>query len=241
MTTQPAVLSMSARMLQQLRPALLVCLLLTVLTGVVYPLVVTLLAQTLFPHEANGSLLDASGRPASDVSHAVGSSLIGQGFDRPQYFWPRPSATSPVPYTAFNADKGTGSSGSNLSPANPAFVDAVKARLEALHQADSANPAPIPVDLVTASASGLDPHESVAAAEYQIPRIARIRGVEPAKIQALVAAHTQGRMFGILGEKTVLVLPLNLALDRAFPFTASAASPVPDLPAGAEAGSQGSR
>lgn len=206
-------------MLQQIRPALLVCLFLTILTGLIYPVLVWGVAQVLFPHQSNGSLVDKTGQPTNDPTKAVGSSLVGQSFDRPEYFWPRPSATSPVPYTAFNADKGTGSSGSNLSPTNPAFVDAVKARVNALHQADPANSALIPVDLVTASASGLDPHESVAAAEYQIPRVARLRkGATPEKLRALITAHTHDGALGVLGEKTVNVLELNLALDRAFPY-----------------------
>jgi len=220
----------SATILAQFRPAILVCLLLTLLTGLLYPVAVWGVAQVLFPHQANGSLVDKSGRATNDPAQAAGSSLIGQFFDQPQYFWPRPSATSPVPYTAFNADKSTGSSGSNLSPTNPAFVDAVKARVEALHQADKDNTAPIPVDLVTASGSGLDPHESVAAADYQVARIARLRPASPAQLRALVNQYTAPRSVGMLGEPTVNVLLLNLALDRAHPYVPAAPATAPAEP-----------
>src|SRR5258706_6384329 len=191
----------------QLRPAIVALAILTIITGVIYPLVVTGIAQVIFPHQANGSLIaGADGRP-------VGSALIGQQFDAPQYFWGRLSATGPVPYTAFNADKLTGSSGSNYGPLNPALKDAVQARIDALKAADPGNTAAIPVDLVTASGSGLDPHISPAAAAYQAPRVARARGLTVEQVQQLVAQHTDGRQFGFLGEPRVNVLQLNLALD----------------------------
>ena len=183
-----------------LRPALVLFLLLTVLTGLLYPLLVTALAQLLFPHQAAGSILTRDG-------HAVGSRLIGQSFSDPRYFWSRPSATTPQPYN------GTGSTGSNLGPLNPALLDAVKARVAALHAADPGNRLPVPVDLVTASGSGLDPEISVAAASYQAARVARTRGLAPERVQALIAQHTEGRLLGVLGEPRVNVLELNLALD----------------------------
>ena len=172
----------------------------TVLTGILYPLAATGVSQVLFPAKANGSLVAKDGK-------TVGSSLIGQAFSEPKYFWARPSATSP------NPNNGSSSSGSNLGPTNPALTDAVKQRIDALRQADPSNTAPVPVDLVTASGSGLDPEISPAAAEYQVGRIARVRGMEPAKVRELIAAHTEGRQFGILGEPRVNVLALNLALD----------------------------
>ena len=172
----------------------------TVLTGILYPLAATGVSQVLFPAKANGSLIAKDGK-------TVGSSLIGQAFSEPKYFWGRPSATSP------NPNNGSSSSGSNLGPTNPALTDAVKQRIDALRQADPSNTAPVPVDLVTASGSGLDPEISPAAAEYQVGRIARVRGMEPAKVRELIAAHTEGRQFGILGEPRVNVLALNLALD----------------------------
>jgi K+-transporting ATPase ATPase C chain len=172
----------------------------TVLTGVVYPLVVTGIAQLVFPRQANGSLLERDGL-------LVGSELIGQPFDDPKYFWSRPSATAPVAYN------GAASSGSNLGPLNDAFFDAVRARVDALKAADPDNTAPIPVDLVTASASGLDPHISPAAARYQAARVARSRGLAEATVLDVVARHTRGRQLGFLGEPVVDVLPLNLALD----------------------------
>lgn len=183
-----------------LRPAVVLFLGLTVITGVAYPLLVTGAAQAVFPHEANGSLVDAGGKP-------IGSSLIGQTFDAPRYFWSRPSATSPGPYN------GASSGGSNQGPTNPALTDAAKKRLAALQAADSQNTAPVPVDLVTASGSGLDPEISPAAARYQVSRVARARGMDAAAVQALVDAHTKGRQFGVLGEPRVNVLELNLALD----------------------------
>ena len=187
-------------MSQELRPAIVLLALLTVITGVVYPLVVTVVAQVAFPRQANGSLVVRG----DDV---VGSALIGQPFDDPKYFWGRLSATAPFAYNA------AASSGSNLGPLNPALMDAVKARVDALRAADPGNESPIPVDLVTASGSGLDPHVSPAAARWQVPRVARARGLDPAAVQALVEQHTEGRQWGFLGEARVNVLALNLALD----------------------------
>jgi K+-transporting ATPase ATPase C chain len=193
-------------MRSQLRPALVALVIFTILTGLVYPLVVTGLAQVIFPSKANGSLIVRNGQP-------VGSELIGQPFDDPKYFWGRLSATSPAGYTAFNGDKLTGSSGSNYGPLNPALVDAAQARIKALQEADPSNTAPIPVDLVTASGSGLDPHMSPAAAAYQVGRVARARGLSEATVRQMVAQHTEGRTLGLLGEPRVNVLALNLALD----------------------------
>jgi K+-transporting ATPase ATPase C chain len=183
-----------------LRPALVLLAVLTVLTGVVYPLAVTGIAQLLFPRAAGGSLVVRDG-------HALGSVLIGQSFSDPGHFWSRPSATTPQPYN------GTGSTGSNLGPLNPALLDAVKARLATLRTADPGNGAPVPVDLVSASASGLDPHISVAAAQYQAARVARARSLPEARVRALIDAHTEGRLLGVIGEPRVNVLELNLALD----------------------------
>ncbi len=188
------------RTLPLLRPALTLLILLTVLTGLAYPLAVTGLAQAFFPLQANGSVIVKDGKP-------VGSALIGQQFTAPKYFWGRPSATAPQGYN------GTASNGSNLGPTNPALADAAKQRIAALQAADPGNRAPIPVDLVTASGSGLDPEISPAAAQYQLARVARARGLPPAEVQALVARHTHGRQFGVLGEPRVNVLELNLALD----------------------------
>lgn len=188
-------------MLNELKPALLMLALLTVVTGGIYPLVVTGVAQGVFPHQANGSLIEQDGKVA-------GSELVGQPFSAPKYFWSRPSATGPVPYN------GGASSGSNQGPTNPALAEAAKARIQALRAADPGNTAPIPVDLVTASGSGLDPHISPAAAEYQASRVARIRGLDVAAVRALVARHTEGRTYGVLGEARVNVLGLNLDLDR---------------------------
>ncbi len=188
-------------MLKELKPALLLLLALTVLTGLLYPLLVTGLAQGLLPIQANGSLIEQNGK-------TVGSSLIGQPFSDPKYFWSRPSSTSPQPYNAAS------SSGSNLGPTNPALADALKARIATLKTADQGNREPIPVDLVTASASGLDPEISPAAAEYQVARIALVRGLEVATLRELVARYTQGRQLGVLGEARINVLELNLALDR---------------------------
>jgi potassium-transporting ATPase KdpC subunit len=187
-------------LLTSLRPALSLLLLMTLLTGLVYPLIVTALAQLAFPARAAGSLVLRDGRP-------VGSALIGQSFAAPGYFWGRPSATTPQPYN------GTASNASNLGPLNPALTEAVAVRVAALRAADPGNPAAAPVDLVTASASGLDPEESVAAARYQAARVARARGLPVARVEALIAAHSEGRLLGVLGEPRVNVLELNLALD----------------------------
>lgn len=187
-------------MLSQLRPALVALVLFTIITGVIYPLAVTGIAQIIFPQQANGSLIMKG-------DQVIGSSLIGQQFDDAKYFWGRLSATAPMAYNAAS------SSGSNLGPTNPALVDEVKARVDALHAADPGNNAAIPVDLVTSSASGLDPDISVAAALYQVPRIARARNLTEAQVRALVEKFTQDRQFGILGEPRVNVLKLNLALD----------------------------
>ncbi len=186
--------------MNQLRPALIAFVLMTVLTGIVYPLLVTGVAQVFFPAQANGSVLVQDGK-------AVGSSLIGQPFDDPKYFWSRLSATSPQPYN------GAASSGSNQGPLSDTLLDAVRGRLDALKAADPANPLPVPVDLVTASGSGLDPNISPAAARYQVGRVARARGLSEATVQGLVARYTRGRQWGILGEPVVDVLSLNLALD----------------------------
>jgi K+-transporting ATPase ATPase C chain len=191
---------------KQLRPAFLMLLVLTVITGLIYPLVVTGIAQVVFPHQANGSLIVIDGK-------AYGSELIGQQFDDPKYFWGRLSATSTFPYNAFNADNLTGSSGSNYGPLNPALMEMVQARVDALKAADPGNTAPIPVDLVTASGSGLDPHISVAAALYQVHRVAQARGLSDEAVKTLVNQYTKGRQFGFLGEPVVKVLELNLALD----------------------------
>lgn len=201
-----------------IRPALVLFLLLTILTGVVYPLVITGVARVAFPEKARGSLILAND------GTVVGSHLLGQEFssgspaEAAKWFWGRPSATSPVPYTALNVDKSTGSSGSNLAPSNPTLVANVRSRVDALAAADDASgyqrPAgqAIPIDLVTASGSGLDPHISPAAASYQIPRVAAARGVSPNAVRSLVDAHTTGRSLGLLGEPVVNVLELNLAL-----------------------------
>jgi potassium-transporting ATPase KdpC subunit len=187
-------------MLAHLRTALVLLALLTLVTGVAYPIAVTAIAQVVFPHQANGSLIVKDGK-------AVGSSLIGQPFDDPRYFWSRPSATTPF------ADNAGSSSGSNLSPTNPDLVKTVQGRVDALRAADPGNTAPVPADLVTASGSGLDPHISPAAALYQVGRVAKARKVDEAAIRRLVAAHTEGRWLGLLGEPRVNVLELNLALD----------------------------
>ena len=187
-------------MLAHLRAAIVSLAVLTVVTGIVYPLIVTGIAQVVFPYQANGSLIVKDGK-------VVGSALIGQPFDDPKYFWSRPSATSPFP------DNAGASSGSNLSPTNPALISAVQGRVDALRAADPGNTAPVPVDLVTASGSGLDPHISPAAALYQAPRVARERKLTPDAVRALVERHTEGRFWGLLGEPRVNVLALNLALD----------------------------
>jgi potassium-transporting ATPase KdpC subunit len=190
-----------------IRPAIVFFLTMTVLTGIVYPFAVTGLAQVFFHDQATGSVLMADG-------HAVGSRIIGQSFSDPKYFWSRPSATAPQPYNAI------ASGGSNQGPLNPALTDAVKSRIEALKAADPANPLPIPVDLVTASASGLDPDISIAAARYQVSRVARARGLDPAGVQSLIDAHAHGRLLGIIGEPRVNVLELNLALGAVKPQNA---------------------
>ena len=184
-------------MISQIRPALFMLLILTIVTGVVYPLVVTGIAQVAFPHQANGSLIVIDGK-------TYGSELIGQQVDAPKYFWGRLSAAG------YNA---SASSGSNYGPANPALMDVVQARIDALKAADPDTSAPIPVDLVTASGSGLDPHISVAAALYQVHRVASARGWSEAEVRSLVEKYTEGRQLGFLGEPRVNVLLLNLALD----------------------------
>ncbi len=190
----------------QIKPAIIVLALLTLITGVIYPLLVTVVAQVAFPVQANGSLIMKGGQP-------IGSSLIGQSFDDPKYFWGRLSATSTYPYNAFDANTLTASSGSNYGPLNPDLMKAVQSRIDALKAADPSNTQPIPVDLVTSSGSGLDPHISPAAAQYQVARVARVRGLDVSVVQQLVAEHTQGRDLGVLGEPRVSVLELNLALD----------------------------
>lgn len=184
----------------QLRPALTLLVVLSLITGLAYPLLVTGIAQLAFPAQANGSLIVRDGKP-------VGSELIGQAFSDPAHFWGRPSATSPMPYNA------AGSGGSNQGPTNPALHEAVRARIAALRSADPGNMAPVPIDLVTASASGLDPHISRAAADYQVARVARVRALAPAKVQALVERHTERPLLGFFGEPRVHVLRLNLELD----------------------------
>ncbi|MCG1018984.1 MULTISPECIES: potassium-transporting ATPase subunit KdpC [Burkholderiaceae] len=188
-----------------LRPVLVLFVALTVITGIVYPAAVTAIAQAVFPAQANGSLIEKNGK-------LIGSALIGQQFNRNDYFWGRLSATTPNPYNAQS------SSGSNLGPTHPALADEVKGRLAALHKADPANTAPVPVDLVTSSGSGLDPDISPAAAAYQAPRVARARGLPQAQVDELIARNTTGRQFGLLGEPRVNVLRLNLALDEFKPM-----------------------
>ncbi|ANN74941.1 potassium-transporting ATPase subunit KdpC [Bordetella bronchialis] len=183
-----------------LRPALAVFAILTVVTGLAYPYATTGVSQLLFPREANGSLIEANGQ-------VVGSTLIGQQFSAPKYFWGRLSATGPMPYNA------SASSGSNLGPRNPALADAAKARIDALRTADPGNTRPIPVDLVSASGSGLDPDISVAAADYQIARVAKARNMSTLEVAKRVEAHTRRPFFGLLGEPVVNVLALNLDLD----------------------------
>jgi K+-transporting ATPase ATPase C chain len=188
-------------MFKLIRQSIVMLALMTLVTGVVYPLVVTGIAQTAFAHAANGSIMEKDGKP-------LGSELIGQSFTDPKYFWPRPSATSPF------ADNPSSSGASNLGPTNSALTDAVKQRIDALHAADPGNTDPVPVDLVTASASGVDPDISPAAARYQIARVARARGMAVDAVTRLVDRATTGRQFGILGEPRVNVLELNLMLDR---------------------------
>jgi potassium-transporting ATPase KdpC subunit len=187
-------------MFSHFRPALVMLIVMTAITGAIYPAAVTAIAQLIFREQANGSLIEQEGK-------VVGSALIGQPFSDPKHFWSRPSATSPYPYNA------SSSSGSNLGPLNSALTDAVTGHIKALHDADPDNKATVPVDLVTASGSGLDPHITPAAAEYQVARVAKARGLDPAKVKALVAEFTEGRQLGFLGEPRVNVLRLNLALD----------------------------
>jgi K+-transporting ATPase ATPase C chain len=188
----------------QIKQAILIFIVLSIITGIIYPLIVTGIAQVFFRNRANGSLIYRDAKP-------VGSALIGQAFNEPKYFWGRISATSPV---SFNA---ASSSGSNLGPSNPALLEAVKVRIQALRMADPDNKSPIPVDLVTSSASGLDPHISLAAAYYQAGRIARLRGLSQDTVKTLIARYTYGRLFGLIGEPVVNVLELNLALDACLP------------------------
>jgi K+-transporting ATPase ATPase C chain len=187
-------------MMRELRPAIVLLVILSVITGLLYPALVTGIAQLVFPRQANGSLIEQDGK-------AVGSVLIGQPFADPKHFWSRASGTSPYPYNA------SSSSGTNQGPTNPALTDAVTARIKALKDADPDNKLPIPADLVTASGSGLDPHISPAAAEYQVSRVAKARSLDPAKVRDLVAQHTESRQLGFLGEPRVNVLELNFALD----------------------------
>ena len=187
-----------------IRPANTLFILLSLVTGLLYPLLVTGISQALFPEQAAGSLIERDGK-------LIGSRLIGQNFTDPKYFWGRPSATSPYPNNA------AASGGSNLGPRNPALKAAVESRVKALREADPGHVAPVPVDLVTASASGLDPHISPAAVDYQIGRVARARGLTPEAVRALVAQHTEDRQWGMFGEPRVNVLKLNLALDRLQP------------------------
>jgi potassium-transporting ATPase KdpC subunit len=191
---------MKASLSSHIRPALVSFVLLSAITGLLYPLAVTGVGQSLFPKQAAGSLIEQGGK-------VIGSELIGQHFTSPQYFWGRPSATAPM------ANNAAGSGGSNLGPMNPALSDAVKARIEALRAADPGITAAVPADLVTASASGLDPHISMAAARYQAARVARERGLPLAQVQRLIEANTEGRDLTVLGEPRVHVLKLNLALD----------------------------
>lgn len=183
-----------------LRPALVLFVFLTLITGVAYPLLITGIGQGLFPVQANGSVVERDGKP-------VGSTLVGQAFSSPKYFWSRPSATSPMP------NNGSASSGSNLGPTNPALVDAVQGRIDALRKADPANKQPIPIDLVTASASGLDPHISIAAARYQAGRVASTRNVPVERVNVLIEQTQETAALGFMGEPRVNVLALNLALD----------------------------
>ncbi|OGO35529.1 MAG: potassium-transporting ATPase subunit C [Chloroflexi bacterium RBG_16_57_11] len=194
-------------MLIQLKPALMLFVLLSLVTGMFYPLAVTAIAQVVFPEQANGSLIEENDK-------LLGSALIGQEFDGPQYFWSRPSATAGYGYNAFDPTALTGSSGSNLGPLSQSLVDSVRERVAALRASDPALQDSIPVDLVTASASGLDPHISIAAAYYQIPRVAQARGLSESQVRTHVDQFTTGRQFDVLGEPAVNVLLLNLALDE---------------------------
>lgn len=197
---------MFAALKSQMRPAVAALLFFTLLTGLIYPLALTGMARALFPAQADGTLVMGEGR-------TVGSALIGQPFTSPAYFWSRPSATSPDGYNA------AASSGSNLGPSNPALLQAVAGRIKALRDADPGNALPVPVDIVTASASGLDPHISPAAAAYQAGRVARVRGLNEKEVLRLVAMYTEGRQWGVFGEPRVNVLPLNMALDELAPRT----------------------
>lgn len=187
-----------------IRPAITLFILLSLVTGLLYPLLVTSISQAVFPAQAAGSLIEHDGQ-------LIGSRLIGQNFTDPKYFWGRPSATAPQPYNA------AASSGSNLGPLNPVLKAAVESRVKTLREADLGNTAPVPVDLATASASGLDPHISPAAADYQTRRVARARGMKPEAVRTLVAQHTEDRQWGLFGEPRVNVLALNLALDQLQP------------------------
>ncbi|MDI2595167.1 potassium-transporting ATPase subunit KdpC [Pseudomonas sp. N3-W] len=189
-------------MISLLRPALTLLIALSLITGLAYPLITTGIARLVFPSQAAGSLIERDGK-------AVGSLLIGQGFSEPKYFWSRPSATSPMPYNPL------ASGGSNLGPMNPALAQAIKDRVEALHAADPGNSATVPADLVYSSASGLDPHISIAAALYQAGRVARVRGLPVEQVRQLIDAQSQGTLLGFVGEPRVNVLALNLALDAA--------------------------
>lgn len=189
-------------MFRYLRPAASLLLLLTLITGAAYPALVTLIAQTLFPKQANGSLI------SNAQGQTIGSELIGQSFTQANYFWSRPSATAPYPYNA------GASSGSNLGPTNPVLLDTVKARVATLRANDPGHHAKVPIDLVTASASGLDPHISLAAAEFQVHRVAKTRKIDETRLRELLAAHEEGRQWGLFGEPRVNVLTLNLALDQ---------------------------
>ena len=189
-------------MIAHFRPCLILFMLFTMLTGLAYPALITVIAQTVFHHQANGSVVKRDGK-------AVGSELIGQSFDDPSYFWGRPSATGPICYNA------AASSGSNLGPTNPVLLDNIRARVEAIRAAHPDQTRTVPVDLVTASASGLDPHISPAAAEYQVGRVAKARNLSEDKLRELILSNTEGRSFGVLGESRVNVLRLNLALDAA--------------------------
>jgi potassium-transporting ATPase KdpC subunit len=201
-------------MKQLIRPAISLFVLMSVVTGLAYPLLVTGAARIAFPDQAAGSLVEVDGK-------VIGSSLIGQNFTEPKYLWGRPSATAAMPYN------GGASGGSNQGPSNPALTEAVKARVSALKAADPGNTAPVPVDLVTASGSGLDPHVSVAAAGYQAARIARARQLAPEQVRSVIARHTEGRLFGLLGEARVNVLAVNLDLDRQAARTVATMAAVP--------------
>jgi len=201
-------------MKQLIRPAISLFVLMSVVTGLAYPVLVTGAARIAFPDQAAGSLVEVDGK-------VIGSTLIGQSFTEPKYLWGRPSATGTMPYN------GGASGGSNQGPSNPALADAVKARVAALKAADPGNTAPVPVDLVTASGSGLDPHVSVAAAEYQAARVARARQLAPDQVRSVIVRHTEGRLFGLLGEPRVNVLAVNLDLDRQTPRAVATMAAVP--------------